>query len=1127
MKPKFRVFLRKSLPALIIIPAMTQMAQAAPIVTAPNGSLIVTPADNGANHIIANGGVSPIVEINPLTILSADGGTNGISIAAAGYFDPAFDPANPSVLSQILGVRNLGFITGANNGLNATGQTITFHNAGTLTALGSNGVVLLGNGSVIANSGTLSGVDGGISSPLSNNVVVHNTGLIDGDTDNDLLGSGIVLQDGAVIVNTLGSITGAVDGIQVRDNGSITNALGASIIGDDDLSGAGNGITFRDDTTPLNTVADILNKGGITGFNGASVGNGVTVHNLTSFDTFGPIDGGDITGAADGIVGGSNLTVRNEFLSTITGTTDDGVDAGDSLLLDNLGSIAGGHRGVEADDDAEIFNTGGGTITGTNGDGVNVDNNGDISNGPGSTISSATEDAVDLNYGFVDNEGTLTGGAGLGDNGIEVDGGGATTISNTGGISAFQGIAISGVAIDSVTNSGTITGTGGVAVTTGDGDDDVFLDLGSIVTGSIDGEAGADFLTFTDGKTVPLGISNEVHGNVTMEEIFKEGTGTAFIGTSGDPLHTVLTDTINLNSGGLYINGTVDGILAAQTTIFHNGTGLGGTGTWDANIILGVAGAGISAGATPIDIDDGVEPLDSIGTLDITGDVTHTAGSFIRFDVAPQTALTNIDSSDLINQFGVGNVYDVNGAAIRISPTNINKVINNGTYTIVDSDEAIANFNPLAAVGVQFNDNVDDDGPFFANQTGSNNLNPVLVSEFTELGLADSGTNLVVTIEHNFSDLDGLTSNESSLGEAIDQSIGSTNDDVQDFIAALDYSDLSTVQETLASLSPDGYLAQGVAVANSNYRLHRMTQEHLAAIRRGGVVVTTPGPQDAKGVISAPTTKTSSANANVWGAYSHDWQDYSGDGSVSDFDGDTGAFTAGFDWRVAPAWVLGIVLDGSSSDFDGDNGGSEVDSFRGAVYGTWGEPMGLYSDFLLGFGSHDMDLSRSFGGILSGLDGDGSADASSVQALWTMGYSMGNDSFKHGPFAGLEYQNVDVDSFEESGPLPLSVDSYDVDSLRALIGYRLDATYDKVRPYASIAYAHEFEDDEIDAEADFAGNSFSVNGPAQGSAILLTAGVGFSLSERLSMDVGYRGEISVEDEGLDSHGGSIGLNYSF
>ena len=197
-----------------------------------------------------------------------------------------------------------------------------------------------------------------------------------------------------------------------------------------------------------------------------------------------------------------------------------------------------------------------------------------------------------------------------------------------------------------------------------------------------------------------------------------------------------------------------------------------------------MAGAGISAGATPIDIDDGVEPLDSIGTLDITGDVTHTAGSFIRFDVAPQTALTNIDSSDLINQFGVGNVYDVNGAAIRISPTDINLAINNGTYTIVDSDEAIANFNPLAAVGVQFNDNVDDDGPFFANQTGSNNLNPVLVSEFTELGLADSGTNLVVTIEHNFSDLDGLTSNESSLGEAIDQSIGSTNDDVQDFIAA-------------------------------------------------------------------------------------------------------------------------------------------------------------------------------------------------------------------------------------------------------------------------------------------------------------------------------------------------------
>jgi uncharacterized protein YhjY with autotransporter beta-barrel domain len=1084
MKPKFRAFIRKSLPALIIIPAMTQMAQAAAIVTAPNGSLIVTPVDNGANHIVVNGGVSPIVEINADTLLTPDAGFNGIIVNSLGYFDPAFNPANPTALTTILGIRNAGIITGALDGLNANGNKITFHNTGTIAGTSLSGVGSLGVASVIANSGTINGVADGIFSPTANDVIVHNTGTINGDSDNDGAGSGIILQDGATIVNTAGTIKGGLDGIFLRDDGSISNALGASIIGDAATPGSGNGITYRDDTAAPNATVDIANYGSITGFNGVVVGDNVTLHNLTSFNIFGPIAGGVISGASNGIgiSGGNNVNVLNENLGTITGTTGNGVKLLDAGL---------------------------------------------ITNNFGGSITSINEDAVGLNFGTVINDGSITGGAGAGDNGIEVDGGGATTISNTGGVSAFQGIAISGVASDSVTNSGTITGTGGVAITTGDGIDNVNLNLGSIINGSIDGETGSDTLTFNGGKIAPFGTSNVVHGNVTMETITKSGAGTAFIGTGGDPLYTVLADTINLDSGGLYIKGNVDGVLAAQTTIFHNGASLGGTGTWDANITLGAATAGISAGQTPINIDDAVDPLSSIGELTITGDVTHTPGSFIRFDIAPQTALVDGVNSDRIVQNGVGNVYDVNGAAFRISPTNINKAINNGTYTIVDSGESIANFNSLASVGVQFNNNVVDVGPFFANQSGSNNLNPVLVSEFTQLGLADSGTNLVFTIEHNFSDLDGLTSNESSLGEAIDQSIGSPDSNVQDFIAALDYSDLFTVQETLASMSPDAYLAQGIAVVNSNYRLHRMTQEHLAAVRGGGMTMTTPGSQGAKGVTTAPSTSTASSNGNVWGAYSHDWQDYNGEDSLSDFDGDTDAFTAGFDWRVAPAWILGIVLDGSSSDFDGDHGDSEMDSFRGAIYGTWGESRGVYSDFLVGYGTHDMDMSRSYRGILAGLSGDGSTDASSIQALWTVGYTMGEDSFKHGPFAGLEYQNVDVDSFDESGPLPFSMGSYDVESFRGLIGYRLDAIYDRVRPYASIAYAHEFEDDGVDANANFAGNSFSVNGAAQGSAILLTTGVGFSLTELLSMDVGYRGEISVEDEGLDSHGASVGLNYLF
>ena len=1093
MKPKFRNLLRNALPALIIIPAMTQMAQALIITPDGAGNVFVTSLNSGPNSILANGS---ILLFPPPYVVNVAAGTNlsgdavqidTVKVTVAGYT-----------------VTNNGTLTSTRDAINSTVSTTIINSSLKLitggAVAGSNGIEVLGGAATsITNAGTISSFDNAISITSNIATITNNAGGIisaTGAAGNGIKGLGnLTVTNSGTIQATNASVLS--DGIEALDNANVTNFGTISAVG-------GSGIIVGNDTAALNTTVDIANYGSITGANGASVGNNVTLHNLTSFVLLTPTAGGVITGAATGISGGNNVNVLNENLSTISGTTGNGVK-----LLDA------------------------GTIT----------------NNLGGSISSVNEDAVGLNFGTVTNHGTLTGGAGAGDNGIEVVGGGVTNITNTGGISGFQGITIGGVAVNSVTNSGTITGTGGVAITTGGGIDTVTnsgtitgigaintgagadivnLNLGSIINGSIDGGLGSDTLTFTGGKTFPSGTSNVVHGNVTMETINKNGSGTAFIGTTGDPLFTVLAETINLNSGGLYINGNLDGVLAAQTTILHNGAGLGGTGTWDANITLGAIGAGISAGQTPINIDDAVDPVNALGKLTITGDVTHTAGSFIRFDVAPQTPIINGVNSDLIVQTGLANSYDVNGAAYRISPTNINKAINNGTYTIVDSGVAIANFNPLATVGVQFNANVVDTGPFFATQGGSNNLNTVLVNNFTVLGLADGGTNLVFTIDHNFAGLPGLTSNESALGGAIDQSVGSSDPIVQDFIAALDYSDLSTVQEALASLSPERYLSQGIALVNSNYRLHRMTQEHLAAVR-GSSTTTTYSSGGSKGVMATQTTGSGTGNGNVWGAYSHDWQDYSADNSRHDFDGDTDAFTAGFDWRVGSNLVLGVVLDGSRSNYDGTGSSSDVDSFRGAIYGTWGESMGVYSDFLAGYGTHDMDLSRSFGGILSGFSGHGSSDATSFQALWTVGYTMGNDCIKHGPFAGLEYQNVSVDSFSESGNslLPLSVGGYDVDSFRLLIGYRVNGSIGNFRPYASAAYAHEFEDSGVRATASFDGHPFSVRGDDQGSAILLTAGTAYSLTESLSLDLGYRGELAVENNGIDSHGGSIGLNYSF
>ena len=139
---------------------------------------------------------------------------------------------------------------------------------------------------------------------------------------------------------------------------------------------------------------------------------------------------------------------------------------------------------------------------------------------------------------------------------------------------------------------------------------------------------------------------------------------------------------------------------------------------------------------------------------------------------------------------------------------------------------------------------------------------------------------------------------------------------------------------------------------------------------------------------------------------------------------------------------------------------------------------------------------------------------------------MGDGRLKHGPCGGLEYQSVDGDGYNQGGQLPIQVDGFDVDSLRALFGYRVNANLGMFRPYASAVYAHEFEDGNNSTTATFLGNSFKVSGAEQGSAILIGIGTGISLTDTLTLDVGYRGDIAVED-GLTSHGASLGLNYSF
>jgi uncharacterized protein YhjY with autotransporter beta-barrel domain len=1091
----------------------------------------------------------------------------------------------------LLGLTNDGAITGAANGVQAGASATIDNNAtGTITGNGGDGVqagALLDLSNAGSLTGSVNGVEAGDTAVIDNLV----GGTITGNG-----GDGVNAGNALDLAND-GSITGSVDGVDALDSAVIVNSSTGVITGNGgdgvlvdnllNLTNSGS-ITGTDDGVDALNTATIVNNATGTISGGDDGIDAVDSLNLTN--------AGAITGGDEGVEAGNSATVLNQLGGTITGTGGDGLDVGDSLSLTNNGTINGaGGDGVDAEDSASIVNnnliTGGSgdgieaddflslinnaTITG-NDDGVDAEDSATITNQFGATITGTNSDAVEADSFLVlSNTGTLTGGddgVDAGDNasvtntffgvivgsddGVNVEDNSVVN-NNFGGVitgTNGDGVDFDGAVGSTLNNSGTINGADG-AIDGSSGDDVFNLNDGSVINGDVFGWGNAsltgDTINFTGGLTSPFGLfdttENIIHGDVfDVETINKNGSGFAVIGDGGidydgntitDPLVTVEADVVNVLGGGLIINGNVIGTDGVSTSTINVAAGaeLDGTGTWTANVNL-ADNSIFSAGATAISLTSqfgSITPEDAIGSLTILGTVTDAVA--FRWDVAPQTPINNGVNSDLVT----ATTYVINSMDLHISPTNLDETITNGVYTIIATDNPV-DITGIEEVGVQFNSNIDDlvgfEGSEIFNNLDDLNTNTVLGSFFATVTTSGDGTDVLLEIQHDFEGLPGLTATQRSIGAVFDVESDNPDADIQDFLAALDYSSLEEVQAVLQALDPSAQLGMVASIINSNYRVNRMVQNHLFDLRvcEEPMMIAPSGSKDAKDAKGSMAPQQSAAPSHrygAWGSLSYDWQDLEGSDDVSDFDGNVGAFTAGFDWRVNPTLAFGILLDGSKADLDHGAGDTDIDSLRVAVYGTWGACTGWYSDFLVGYGKHDLDTDRStiFGSV------DSSSDADSIQALWTVGYTFASGNLKHGPFGGFEYQRVDADGFEEDGDIieeiPVSVDDYEVDSLRALIGYRVNTTYGKFRPYASIAYAHEFGDDEISTNASlggiFDGASFRVTGPDLSSAILLSAGTGFSINESLTLDVGYRGEISVGDDGVDSHGGSIGLNWTF
>jgi uncharacterized protein YhjY with autotransporter beta-barrel domain len=1142
MKPKFRRLVNNALPAFIIVPAMIATAPADVLQVSDLGSINILPGFTSAASINANGGSNPTA---PLTVAIAKTATltgdidfeDGIRVSVSDYTIDNFGSLSAATRDGIRfeadrgTVNNSGSITGVADGIKASNGLIlnnVFVPAPVDSELkpdslgGTQATITTTNGSAIA---------------ADNDAEIFNWGIISSTS-----GTGITVGDNALIENkvafsgsedlTAGSITGGMlgisagDGLILKNSGSILGIEGSGLVAmaDLELTNETNAeIRGNDgDGVMAQAGAEIINRGTIFGTT-----NGINISTSK-------LDPPPYNLNYDEVIE-TPVETRIENYGAIEGGAQAGIDGSEMVeSVENWGTIGAFFLGMDLKGGNDSIRLNAGSTI-----------NGNIDGGEGCDTLTFTDGA---RFAF-DSDRNIVNGSVLGMEKITKNGYGTAIIRNT-----FLPYALDSESM-TLDSRYMIRPLGSGVVQA----NEIFVNSGALY---INGGVGPNY----DGYG-----ARGVMEIMSLTSIIADG---GEIGGINDLFYGPVD--LDLRSRD-YVSDEPNAWLANIT--LRNGGG----------ISAGSEPPDIATIFNSFPDQDTVETRDhswespsSIGRLAIQGDITHQSGdwslekssitplqpapTYIRVDINPGTAIWEGVNSDLIVQTGLDSVYDMTGAEVWIAPTNQDQPLTAGSYTIIDSQQNIVGFNSeTTKIGVVVrNESAPDDvgmafrADFGAPSASTVSYDTILGNYFSKLVLrnpvpADDvsslvrtgiegydvamdelGTDLVLEINYDFSALPGLTENQSSFGQALDVFIESPGD-IEDAefqalgetLQDLAMQDLPTAQAALATLDPSSSFGVVQSVVNSNYRLHRLTQNHLAAVRGSSQTSNEVGAssKDAKGtIVNGPVTTTTTGRGNVWGTMSYDRQDFEGNLSEADFDGDTGSFTAGVDWLVAPQLILGLVFDGSKSDLDSEGSNStDIDSFRAAVYGTWGGAMGFYSDFLAGYGDHNLNNTKSFD-LFGNLSSE--TDASSLQAMWTVGYTMGDERIKHGPFAGLEYQQVDVDGYTQEGLVPISVNDYDVDSFRALVGYRVDATLGKFNPYAAFAYAHEFEDGSNTASATVGGVPFTVEGAEQSSAFLISVGTGYALTQSLALDLGYRGEIATDD-GITNHGVSLGFNYAF
>ena len=239
--------------------------------------------------------------------------------------------------------------------------------------------------------------------------------------------------------------------------------------------------------------------------------------------------------------------------------------------------------------------------------------------------------------------------------------------------------------------------------------------------------------------------------------------------------------------------------------------------------------------------------------------------------------------------------------------------------------------------------------------------------------------------------------------------------------------------------------------------------------------------------------------------------------------------TVGADQRINSSWRWGGAVSFTSQDADAASAEIDGTAVNGSLFVAMDVGSGYVGAVVSG-GNNSFDIDRHIQlGEMDRVE-TSNTDASRVALSLGGGWLFGSDSFRHGPYADITWQQIEVDNFQEDSgdSTAMTFDGYDRDSLVGTLGYRLQVSAGRVRPYGRVAYHHENEDEQTHVRAGLV----SMNGNFVMPGYLpmdnwwtAEVGLAFDVSDTLSTHVAYSGLFADDNE--DRQTLNIGVRKDF